>query len=64
MDQGNIRRLAPQSWIEAIARGEADVSAGRVSDLEPFLSELEAEDAADLESAEKTRRRRKPTARM
>jgi hypothetical protein len=47
MDEGNIGRTAPQSWIDSIARGEADLVAGRVSDLEVFLLELEAEGAAE-----------------
>jgi hypothetical protein len=39
---------APRSWLAALERGRADIAAGRVSELEPFLSELEAEDAAEL----------------
>jgi hypothetical protein len=64
MDQGNIGRLAPRSWIDAIARGESDLAAGRVSDLEPFLAQLEAEDDAGREAAEKSRRQRRPVARV
>jgi predicted transcriptional regulator len=39
---------APQSWLDAIGRGEADVAAGRVADVEAFLAQLEAEDAAEM----------------
>jgi hypothetical protein len=41
---------APQSWLAALHRVRADITAGRVSELEPFLRELEAEDAAELEA--------------
>jgi len=45
------RRAAPQSWIDAIARSEADLAAGRMHDFETVLRELEAEDADLLKAA-------------
>jgi hypothetical protein len=50
MDQSDIPRRAPQSWLDAIARAEADVAAGRTRDFEEVMRELEAEDAAELEA--------------
>ena len=44
MDTIDNHQQPPQAWFTSIARGEADLAAGRVSDLEPFLRELEAED--------------------
>ncbi len=46
MDQAP--RSAPKSWLAALERGRADIAAGRVSELEPFLQALEAEDAAEF----------------
>ena len=37
--------------IEALARADADIAAGRTHDLEEFLCELDAEDAADAAAA-------------
>ena len=42
-----LPRPTPPAWLDAIARGEADLAAGRVSDLEPFLQALEAEDETE-----------------
>ena len=39
--------LTPAEIRARIARGEADVGAGRVSDLDELLAEWEAEDGAD-----------------
>ncbi len=44
------RRAAPQSWIDAIARGEADLAAGRLHDFETVMRALEAEDADSLKA--------------
>ncbi len=46
MEDDQTRRRAPRSWLDAIARGEADLAAGRISDIEPFLQRLEAEHEA------------------
>jgi predicted transcriptional regulator len=46
MDQAETPRRAPQAWLDAIARGEADVAAGRTLDLEEVMGEFDAEDAA------------------
>ena len=45
MDQAP--RNAPKPWHAALERGRTDIAAGRVSELEPFLRALEAEDKAD-----------------
>ena len=48
MDQAP--RNAPQPWHAALERGRTDIAAGRVSELEPFLQALEAEDKVDAAS--------------
>jgi predicted transcriptional regulator len=53
------RRAAPQSWIDAIARGEADLASGRVRDLETVMREFEAEDVDGLKLAERHPDRRR-----
>jgi len=50
--------LTPAEIRARIAWGEADASAGRVSDLDEFLAEWEAEDEADRQG----RVRAKPSA--
>ncbi len=52
MDQAP--RDVPHSWLDALERGRADIAAGGVSELEPFLRALEAEDEAEL-AAERSR---------
>ena len=45
MKDTELPRKAPQSWIDALEKGRADIAAGRVSDvdLETLCLELEAE---------------------
>jgi len=54
MDQAETPRRAPQAWLDAIARGEADVAAGRTIDFEDVMREFDAEDAR-LEAEAKAR---------
>ena len=45
----NQRSLpAPKEWIEALARGQADIEAGRTHDLEDVLRDID-NDIAELE---------------
>lgn len=45
------RCAAPQSWIDAIARSEAGLAAGRMHDFETVMHALETEDADSFETA-------------
>ncbi len=62
MEKSEPSRRAPQAWIDAIALSEADLAAGRVCDLDPFLRQLEAEDAATLKADTQARKPHGPAA--
>jgi hypothetical protein len=50
MDDARTERRPPQAWADALQRARADVAAGRTSEADKVIGELEAEDPAELEA--------------